>query len=172
MAFEEHVAMPRKCAAPRCRRSGTRSRSLYFRTRPRSSADAAGSRIMRGRGADYEKKGGLECVRVIGAEEDRRLHGAQRWSGARSTAPRDCASGLGPAKGKDFATSIGPDRRYAACRGERGGEMSLASGENAQRQPARLVPRLGATCSLRRTPHDMWPGDDHRSGTVGQRRHL
>ena len=43
---------------------------------------------------------------------DRRLHAAQRLERARHPAP-EMTVGLGPAKGKDFATSLGPVARHA-----------------------------------------------------------
>ncbi len=89
----------------RCRRSGTRSRSSTSRTRLRSTAPATTVPYPEGSDAlDYE----LEVAAVIGAG------GAiggftvmNDWS-ARDLQLREMKVGLGPAKGKDFATSLGP----------------------------------------------------------------
>ena len=95
----------RATAASRCRGSGTRSRSSTSRTRRRSTAPATTVPFPEGSEAlDYE----LEVAAVIGAG------GAiggftvmNDWS-ARDLQLREMKVGLGPAKGKDFATSLGP----------------------------------------------------------------
>ena len=94
-----------RCAASRCRRSGTSSRSSTSRTRRRSTGPDAEIPYPAGtQELDYE----LEVAAVIGAE------GAiggftvmNDWS-ARDLQRAEMRVGLGPAKGKDFATSLGP----------------------------------------------------------------
>ena len=64
-AFEQHVRPRARCAASRCRPSGTSSRSSTSRTRPRSTAPRTRSRIRTGtEELDYE----LEVAAVIGAD--------------------------------------------------------------------------------------------------------
>ena len=95
----------RGSAAPRCRRSGTRSRSSTSPTRPRSTGRTTTSPYPEGTSElDYE----LECAAIIGAEG--RIGGftvLNDWS-ARDLQRAEMRVGLGPAKGKDFATSLGP----------------------------------------------------------------
>ena len=106
MAFEEHVANgPRRRAAPRCRRSGTRSPSSTSRIRRRSTGPSDDVPYPEGtEELDYE----LECAAMIGA--DGQIGGftvLNDWS-ARDLQRAEMRVGLGPAKGKDFATSLGP----------------------------------------------------------------
>ncbi len=98
-------------------RSGTRCRSSTSRTRPASIGHEADVWAPRGSEAlDYE----LELACVIGREardlpdDDRALEAVagftimNDWS-ARDLQRIEMAVGLGPSKGKDFATSLGPE---------------------------------------------------------------
>jgi fumarylacetoacetate (FAA) hydrolase len=114
---------------------------------------------------DYE----LECAAVIGAEGE--IGGftvLNDWS-ARDVQRREMRVGLGPAKGKDFATSLGP---VVVTRDEFDGSeaemIARVNGEERSRGNLRdmhhtwsaLVATAGRNTVLR-------PGDIIGSGTVG-----
>ena len=123
---------------------------FYFSNPPAIyGARARTSRTRRGRQElDYE----LEVAAIIGAEGQ--IGGftvMNDWS-ARDLQRQEMRVGLGPAKGKDFATSLGPvvvtpDEFDGTC-----GEMvARVNGEERSRgNLARHVPQVGRDCS--RTP--------------------
>ncbi|UFJ41632.1 fumarylacetoacetate hydrolase family protein [Brevibacillus humidisoli] len=134
---------------------------------------------------DYE----LEIACVIGKEgvdipvdeADRHIAGfcvLNDWS-ARDLQREEVKVGLGPAKGKDFATSLGPylvtpdeleDRRVDGERGARydltmtakvnGKEYSRGNFRDIYYTFAEMIARASADCTL-------YPGDVIGSGTVG-----
>ena len=121
---------PAAAGAWRWSPTGTSCRSSTSPTRPPSSAPASVVRTPPDtKELDYE----LEVAAVIGREcadvdagrlarRGRRLHDHERLVGPRPAAPRDGAWASGPAKGKDFATSLGPVPRHpgGAARRRRG----------------------------------------------------
>jgi fumarylacetoacetate (FAA) hydrolase len=114
---------------------------------------------------DYE----LECAVVIGA--DGAIGGftvMNDWS-ARDLQRREMAIGLGPAKGKDFATSLGPvlvtpdeldDRRLEMVARVNGEERSRGNLGDMHWSWDEVVQRAGRNTKLR-------PGDVIGSGCVG-----
>jgi fumarylacetoacetate (FAA) hydrolase len=114
---------------------------------------------------DYE----LECAAVIGAEG--KIGGftvMNDWS-ARDLQRQEMRVGLGPAKGKDFATSLGPVVVTPdEFDGREGGMIARVNGEERSRGNLRdlyhgwdaLLARAALNTTLR-------PGDVIGSGTVG-----
>jgi fumarylacetoacetate (FAA) hydrolase len=103
-----------------------------------------------------------------GRRPDRRLHGHERLVGARRAACRD-EVGLGPAKGKDFATSFGPVLVTPdELDGSEGEMVARVNGEERSRGNLRdmyhdwdaLLAQAARNTVLR-------PGDIIGSGTVG-----
>jgi fumarylacetoacetate (FAA) hydrolase len=114
---------------------------------------------------DYE----LECAAIIGAEE--KIGGftvLNDWS-ARDLQRAEMRVGLGPAKGKDFATSIGPvvvtPDEFDGSEGEmiarvNGEERSRGNLRDMYHGWAALLAQAGRNTTLR-------PGEIIGSGTVG-----
>ena len=115
---------------------------------------------------DYE----LECAAVIGAEG--RIGGftiLNDWS-ARDLQRQEMRVGLGPAKGKDFATSLGPGARHARrVRRQHGGDGGARQRRGAlARQPQRdCTTRWDALLAQAARNTILRPGDVIGSGTVG-----
>ena len=132
-----------RSAASRFRRSGTSSRSSTSRTRRRSYGPDREVPYPDGtKELDYE----LEVAAVIGA--DQQIAGftvMNDWS-ARDLQRAEMKVGLGPAKGKDFATSHRPDRRHRRrVPRRRSGDGRARERRGAlPRQPARPLLLLGA----------------------------
>ncbi len=114
---------------------------------------------------DYE----LECAAVIGAEG--RIGGftvMNDWS-ARDVQQREMRVGLGPAKGKDFATSFGPVVVTPDELDGSSGEMvARVNGEERSRgNLAAMYHRWDALVAAATRNTTLRPGDLIGSGTVG-----
>ena len=105
MAFEEHVANARRLRGAEVPKEWYEVPVFYFSNPHAIYGDGDAVPYPEGtQELDYE----LECAAVIGAEG--RIGGftvMNDWS-ARDLQRQEMRVGLGPAKGKDFATSIGP----------------------------------------------------------------
>ena len=142
MAFEEHVANARALRGAEVPKEWYEIPVFYF-SNPAAIYGPDDDGAVPGRHAGARLR-----ARVRGDHRrrraDRRLHGDERLVGARPAAA-EMRVGLGPAKGKDFATSIGPVRRHARrVRRQRGRDGRARERRGAlARQPARHAPRLG-----------------------------
>ena len=159
--------MRASCAAPARRRpSGTRSPSSTSRTRLPSTGRRTRSRIPDGlEELDYE----LELAAVIGAEG--RIAGftiMNDWS-ARDLQRAEMAVGLGPAKGKDFATSLGPVLvTVDELDGSSAEMVARVNGEERSRGNARDMHHSWAAIVAHAARNTrLLPGDVLGSGTVG-----
>jgi fumarylacetoacetate (FAA) hydrolase len=166
MAFEEHVANARRQRGAEVPKEWYEVPVFYFSNPaaifgPEDDVPfPAGSQEL-----DYE----LECAAVIGA--DGRIGGftvMNDWS-ARDLQRQEMRVGLGPAKGKDFATSLGPVLVTPDEFDGTDGEMvARVNGEERSRGNLRdmyhgwevLIERAAENTVLR-------PGDVIGSGTVG-----
>jgi fumarylacetoacetate (FAA) hydrolase len=166
MAFEEHVANARRLRGADVPKEWYETPVFYF-SNP-AAIFAHGEAIPyppETHELDYE----LECAAVIGAEG--RIGGftvMNDWS-ARDVQRHEMRVGLGPAKGKDFATSLGPvvvtpdefdgsaGVMIARVNGEERSRGDLAAMHH--KWPA-LLEQAARNTSLR-------PGDVIGSGTVG-----
>jgi fumarylacetoacetate (FAA) hydrolase len=105
MAFEEHVANARKLRGAEVPKEWYEIPVFYFSNPHAIYGDGEAVPYPDGTAElDYE----LECAAVIGAEG--KIGGftvMNDWS-ARDVQRQEMRVGLGPAKGKDFATSLGP----------------------------------------------------------------
>ncbi len=149
MAFEEHVANARRQRGAEVPTEWYEIPSSTSRTRRRSSARSEDVPYPDGTSElDYE----LECAAVIGAEGQ--IGGftiLNDWS-ARDLQRQEMRVGLGPAKGKDFATSLGPVLVTAdEFDGSTGEMVARVNGEERSRGDLeRDVPQLGGDSSRRR----------------------
>ena len=166
MAFEEHVATTRRQRGSEVPREWYEVPVFYF-SNP-SAIFGPEAVIPWPQGAqefDYE----LECAAVIGA--DGRIGGftvMNDWS-ARDLQREEMRVGLGPAKGKDFATSLGPVLLTPdEFDGSAGTMTARVNGEERSRGELgamyhdwnALLARAALNTTLR-------PGDVIGSGTVG-----
>ena len=157
----------RAARARRCRRSGTSSRSSTSRTRRRSSGPRTRSRTRTGPRSSTTSSRSRRSSAPTGAIGGFTV--MNDWS-ARDLQRAEMKVGLGPAKGKDFATSLGPvvvtpdefdgssGTMVARVNGEersRGelGDMHFSWDARSSRRPARNT--------------RLFPGDVLGSGTVG-----
>ncbi len=166
MAFEEHVATARRQRGSQVPQEWYEVPVFYFSNPtaifgPEDDVPyPAGTQEL-----DYE----LECAAVIGA--DGAIGGftvLNDWS-ARDLQRQEMRVGLGPAKGKDFATSLGPVLVTPdEFDGSAGAMVARVNGEERSRGDlssmyhdwAALVARAALNTALR-------PGDVIGSGTVG-----
>jgi len=114
---------------------------------------------------DYE----LECAAVIGAEG--RIGGftvLNDWS-ARDLQRKEMKVGLGPAKGKDFATSLGPILVTPdEFDGNEGEMVARVNGEERSRgNLSAMYHRWDALVAAASRNTTLRPGDILGSGTVG-----
>jgi 2-keto-4-pentenoate hydratase/2-oxohepta-3-ene-1,7-dioic acid hydratase in catechol pathway len=166
MAFEQHVANARKQRGAEVPKEWYEIPVFYFSNPAAIYGD--GDEIPYPEGAqelDYE----LECAAVIGA--DGAIGGftvMNDWS-ARDLQRAEMRVGLGPAKGKDFATSFGPVVVTPdELDGSEGEMVARVNGEERSRGNLRdmfhkwdaLLAQAGRNTTLR-------PGDLIGSGTVG-----
>src|SRR3954453_6899643 len=166
MAFEQHVANARKLRGAEVPKEWYEIPVFYF-SNP-SAIYGPGETVPYPDGTeelDYE----LECAAVIGA--DGVIGGftvMNDWS-ARDLQRQEMRVGLGPAKGKDFATSLGPVLvTVDEFDGSSGAMVARVNGEERSRGElgemhhkwAALLERSARNTSLR-------PGDVLGSGTVG-----
>jgi fumarylacetoacetate (FAA) hydrolase len=166
MAFEEHVANARKLRGAEVPKEWYEIPVFYF-SNPTAifGPDAAISYPEGTEELDYE----LECAAIIGAGG--KIGGftvLNDWS-ARDLQRAEMRVGLGPAKGKDFATSIGPvvvtPDEFDGSEGEM---IARVNGEERSRGNLRamhhgwdaLLAQAGRNTTLR-------PGEIIGSGTVG-----
>jgi fumarylacetoacetate (FAA) hydrolase len=166
MAFEEHVANARKLRGAEVPKEWYEIPVFYF-SNP-TAIFGPGVTVPYPEGTqelDYE----LECAAIIGAEGT--IGGftvLNDWS-ARDLQRAEMRVGLGPAKGKDFATSIGPvvitPDEFDGSEGEM---IARVNGEERSRGNLRdmhhkwddLLAQAGRNTTLR-------PGEIIGSGTVG-----
>lgn len=181
-AFEQHVKTARASRGLEMVREWYEIPVFYF-SNPHTliGPGAPVEKPRNTRELDYE----LEVAFVIGAKgrdipaEKALEHIAgfcilNDWS-ARDLQRQEMKVGLGPAKGKDFATSIGPwlvtmdeleDRRQGdhfdltMVARVNGRELSRGNVRDLTHTVARMVERASQNCTL-------WPGDLIGSGTVG-----
>jgi fumarylacetoacetate (FAA) hydrolase len=166
MAFEEHVATARKQRGAEVPKEWYEIPVFYFSNPTAIYGPDTDVPYPEGtEELDYE----LECAAVIGAEG--KIGGftvLNDWS-ARDVQRAEMRVGLGPAKGKDFATSIGPVLVTPDEFDGSDGEMiARVNGEERSRGNLRamhhswdaLIAQAGRNTVLR-------PGDLIGSGTVG-----
>jgi fumarylacetoacetate (FAA) hydrolase len=166
MAFEEHVANARRLRGGEVPREWYEVPVFYF-SNP-SAIYGPGDEIPYPEGSqelDYE----LECAAVVGVGG--RIGGftvMNDWS-ARDLQRQEMRVGLGPAKGKDFATSLGPllvtPDEFDGGEGEmvarvNGEERSRGNLRDMYHRWEALLARAAQNTVLR-------PGDILGSGTVG-----
>jgi len=166
MAFEEHVANARRQRGAEVPAEWYETPVFYF-SNPAAiyGPDEDVPYPLDTQELDYE----LECAAVIGAEG--RIGGftvLNDWS-ARDVQRHEMRVGLGPAKGKDFATSLGPvlvtTDEFDGSTGEmvarvNGEERSRGNLSAMHHSWDALVAQAARNTSLR-------PGDVLGSGTVG-----
>jgi 2-keto-4-pentenoate hydratase/2-oxohepta-3-ene-1,7-dioic acid hydratase in catechol pathway len=166
MAFEQHVATARAARGAEVPREWYEIPVFYFSNPAAISGPEDAIRYPEGTAElDYE----LECAAMIGIEG--RIVGftvLNDWS-ARDLQRAEMRVGLGPAKGKDFATSIGPVLvtvdEFDGSEGEmvarvNGEERSRGNLRDLYHPWERIVEHAGRNTMLR-------PGDLIGSGTVG-----
>src|SRR6201989_1578002 len=166
MAFEEHVATARRQRGSEVPKEWYEIPVFYF-SNPAAiyGPDDAVPYPVGTEELDYE----LECAAIIGAEG--KIGGftvLNDWS-ARDLQRTEMRVGLGPAKGKDFATSIGPVLVTSdEVDGGEGEMIARVNGEERSRGNLRdmhhgwdaLLAQAGRNTTLR-------PGEIIGSGTVG-----
>jgi fumarylacetoacetate (FAA) hydrolase len=166
MAFEAHVANARRQRGAEVPREWYEVPVFYF-SNP-AAIFGPGDEIPYPEGTaelDYE----LECAAVIGAEG--RIGGftvMNDWS-ARDLQRQEMRVGLGPAKGKDFATSFGPvlvtPDEFDGGEGEM---VARVNGEERSRGNLRdMYHRWDALLARAAQNTVLRPGDIVGSGTVG-----
>ena len=181
-AFEGHVATMWGAAAPRFRRRGIDCRSSTSRTFPRSAAPARASGSRAGRRSSttsWRSRRSIDTpARDLPAERAEEAIGGYTifndWS-ARDLQRDETTVRLGPAKGKDFASSIGPwlvtpdelaDARsgkgfdLAATASVNGKELSRGTWSDIHFSFGEMLARASSDARL-------VPGDLIGSGTVG-----
>ena len=166
MAFEQHVANARRLTGREVPLEWFEVPVFYF-SNP-AAIYGPEERIPYPEGTeelDYE----LECAAVIGA--DRRIGGftvMNDWS-ARDVQRQEMRVGLGPAKGKDFATSFGPVLVTPdEFDGESGEMVARVNGEERSRGNLRdMHHRWDALLARAAQNTRLLPGDVIGSGTVG-----
>ncbi len=166
MAFEQHVANARRRTGREVPPEWYEVPVFYF-SNP-AAIYGPEERIPYPEGTeelDYE----LECAAVIGA--DGRIGGftvMNDWS-ARDVQRQETRVGLGPAKGKDFATSLGPVLVTPdEFDGESGEMVARVNGEERSRGNLRdMYHRWDALLARAAQNTRLLPGDVIGSGTVG-----
>jgi len=166
MAFEEHVANARRQRGAEVPREWYEIPVFYF-SNP-AAILGPGDDVPYPEGTeelDYE----LECAAIIGA--DGAIGGftvLNDWS-ARDLQRREMRVGLGPAKGKDFATSIGPVLVTPdEFDGSSGAMIARVNGEERSRgNLAAMYHRWDALLAQAGRNTLLRPGDVLGSGTVG-----
>jgi fumarylacetoacetate (FAA) hydrolase len=166
MAFEEHVANARRQRGGEVPKEWYEVPVFYF-SNP-AAIYGPGDEVPcpeETRELDYE----LECAAVIGAEG--RIAGftvLNDWS-ARDVQRQEMRVGLGPAKGKDFATSLGPVLVTAdEFDGGEGEMVARVNGEERSRGNLRdMYHRWDAIVARAARDTVLRPGDILGSGTVG-----
>src|SRR3954468_9817918 len=166
MAFEEHVANARKLRGAEVPKEWYEIPVFYFSNSNAIYAD--GDEIQYPEGVeelDYE----LECAAIIGAEG--KIGGftvLNDWS-ARDVQRAEMRVGLGPVKGKDFATSIGPVVVTPdEFDGNEGEMVARVNGEERSRGNLRdMYHRWEALLAQAARNTILRPGDVIGSGTVG-----
>jgi fumarylacetoacetate (FAA) hydrolase len=166
MAFEQHVATARAARGAEVPKEWYEIPVFYFSNPAAIYGPRADVPYPEGTGElDYE----LECAGMIGAEG--KIAGftvMNDWS-ARDLQRAEMRVGLGPAKGKDFATSFGPVLvtvdEFDGSEGEmvarvNGEERSRGNLRDLYHSWARIVAQASRNTVLR-------PGDLLGSGTVG-----
>jgi fumarylacetoacetate (FAA) hydrolase len=166
MAFEEHVANARRLRGSQVPREWYDVPVFYF-SNPAAifGPDDDVPYPEETEQLDYE----LECAAVIGA--DGRIGGftvMNDWS-ARDVQAREMRVGLGPGKGKDFATSLGPVVVTPDEFDGSGGEMvARVNGEERSRgNLSSMYHRWDALLAQAARNTVLRPGDVIGSGTVG-----
>jgi fumarylacetoacetate (FAA) hydrolase len=166
MAFEEHVANARRQRGSEVPAEWYEQPVFYF-SNPAAiyGPDAEIPYPPDTEELDYE----LECAAMIGA--DGQIAGftvMNDWS-ARDLQRREMRVGLGPAKGKDFATSFGPVLVTVDEFDGSGGEMiARVNGEERSRgNLSALYHRWDAIVAAAARNTVLRPGDLIGSGTVG-----
>ena len=170
MAFEEHVATARRQRGSEVPKEWYEVPVFYFSNPTAIFGPEDAIPYPEGtEELDYE----LECAAVIGA--DGAIGGftvLNDWS-ARDLQRQEMRVGLGPAKGKDFATSLGPvlvtpdEFDGSAGDDDRARERRGALARGARRD----VPRLGGAARAGRAEHRAAAGRRDRVGHRRQRLH-
>jgi fumarylacetoacetate (FAA) hydrolase len=166
MAFEEHVANARRLRGAEVPKEWYEVPVFYF-SNPHAIF-GPGEAIPYPEGTaelDYE----LECAAVIGA--DGQIGGftvMNDWS-ARDVQRQEMRVGLGPAKGKDFATSVGPVVVTPdEFDGTSGTMVARVNGEERSRgELASMFHKWDALLAHAARNTTLKPGDVIGSGTVG-----
>jgi fumarylacetoacetate (FAA) hydrolase len=166
MAFEEHVANARKLRGAEVPKEWYEIPVFYF-SNPAAifGPDAAVPYPEGTQELDYE----LECAVIVGAAG--KIGGftvLNDWS-ARDVQRAEMRVGLGPAKGKDFATSIGPVLVTPdEFDGNEGEMVARVNGEERSRGNLRdMYHRWDALLDQAARGTVLRPGDVIGSGTVG-----
>jgi len=166
MAFEEHVANARRLRGADVPQEWYEIPVFYFSNPHEIRAHDEAVRYPEGtEELDYE----LECAAVIGAEG--RIGGftvMNDWS-ARDLQRAEMRVGLGPAKGKDFATSLGPvlvtPDEFPGSDGEM---VARVNGEERSRgNLSSMFHKWDALLAHAARNTRLAPGDVIGSGTVG-----
>jgi fumarylacetoacetate (FAA) hydrolase len=166
MAFEEHVANARRQRGSEVPAEWYAQPVFYFSNPAAIYGPEAEIPYPDGTGElDYE----LECAAMIGA--DGQIAGftvMNDWS-ARDVQRSEMRVGLGPAKGKDFATSFGPVivtvDEFAGTSGEM---IARVNGEERSRgNLSAMYHRWDALVAAASRNTELRPGDLLGSGTVG-----
>jgi fumarylacetoacetate (FAA) hydrolase len=166
MAFEEHVANARRLRGSDVPAEWYEQPVFYFSNPAAIYGPEADVPYPEGtEELDYE----LECAAMIGA--DGRIAGftvMNDWS-ARDLQRREMRVGLGPAKGKDFATSFGPVLvTVDELDGSTGEMVARVNGEERSRgNLAAMYHRWDAIVAAASRNTRLRPGDLIGSGTVG-----
>jgi fumarylacetoacetate (FAA) hydrolase len=166
MAFEEHVANTRRQRGSEVPAEWYEIPVFYFSNPHAIYGDGDAVPYPDGtEELDYE----LECAAVIGAEG--RIGGftvMNDWS-ARDLQRREMRVGLGPAKGKDFATSLGPLLvTLDEFDGTSGAMVARVNGEERSRGDlAAMFHKWDALLAQAARNTVLVPGDVIGSGTVG-----
>jgi fumarylacetoacetate (FAA) hydrolase len=166
MAFEEHVATARRLRGAEVPKEWYEVPVFYFSNPSAIYGPDAPVPYPEGtEELDYE----LECAAVIGAEG--RIGGftvMNDWS-ARDVQRQEMRVGLGPAKGKDFATSLGPVLVTPdEFDGSAGTMLARVNGEERSRgELAAMYHSWDALLARSARNTILRPGDVIGSGTVG-----
>ena len=166
MAFEQHVANARKLRGGEVPKEWYEVPVFYFSNPGAIYGPEADVPYPEGtEELDYE----LECAAIIGAEGT--IGGftvLNDWS-ARDLQRQEMRVGLGPAKGKDFATSIGPVVVTPdEFDGNEGEMIARVNGEERSRGNLRdMYHRWDALLAQAARNTGLRPGDIIGSGTVG-----
>jgi fumarylacetoacetate (FAA) hydrolase len=166
MAFEEHVANARRLRGAEVPREWYEVPVFYFSNPHAIFGDGDAVPYPEGtHELDYE----LECAAVVGAEG--RIGGftvMNDWS-ARDLQRQEMRVGLGPAKGKDFATSLGPILVTPdEFDGTSGAMVARVNGEERSRGDLSAMFHSWDALFARAAQNTILaPGDVIGSGTVG-----